>query len=253
MLSSILLEDYLSLVNESEDLKIYLEGEIKKKDDVIESLRDKLEEQLENRNGLIKELLLEVENLKDENKALEQKWADAMKEAGLQQQLMRQRRGNENEQNITEKEKQGKERDEDLFDYMQKTKAEQYGRAQQERNDYLKQWGDLTQVVQDVMYGDESLPELRHGSSGWNNKTCDQSPEDQRHKDRCVRKEIQILKARITQLENENLVLMEFLAGTLQQEFDEVSSQLEEAKDRLKEGEEKALEIQRQAQRGRIS
>ncbi|XP_066938976.1 myosin-10-like [Macrobrachium rosenbergii] len=186
--------------------------------------------------------------------------------------------GNENEENTTEKERDGKERDgkerdgkerdDDLFDYLRKTKAEQYDRAQEERNDYLKQWDDLTQVVQDVIYGDESLPEslpeLRHVSSGRNseivgcdatheigllnadrdNKTCDQSPEDQKDKDRPTRKEIQILKARIAQLENENLVLMEYLAGTLQKEFDEVSSQLEETKDRLKEAEEKALELQ---------
>ncbi|XP_066948447.1 myosin-2 heavy chain-like [Macrobrachium rosenbergii] len=155
--------------------------------------------------------------------------------------------GNENQQNVTEKENQEKERAQDLFDHMQKTKAEQYDRAQQERNDYLKQWGDLTQVLQDVMYEDESLPELRHGISGRNSeidKICDQSPEDQRHKNTPTRKEVQILKARIAQLEDENLVLMEYLEGTLQQEFDEVFSHLEEAKDRLKDAEEKALERQ---------
>ncbi|XP_066943629.1 early endosome antigen 1-like [Macrobrachium rosenbergii] len=171
--------------------------------------------------------------------------------------------GNENHQNITEKEKQDKERAQDLFDQMQKTKAEQYDRAQEEKNDYLRQWGDLTQVLQDAMYGDGSLPELRHGISGRNSeivkcddtnksglltaymdKTCDQSPEDQRHKNTPTRKEIQILKARIAQLEDENRALMEYLEGTLQQEFDEASSHLEETKSRLKEAEEKALEIQ---------
>ncbi|XP_064103471.1 uncharacterized protein LOC135213443 [Macrobrachium nipponense] len=400
------------IIEEQEkNVKDYFEGEIKQKNDVIESLHQQLEvalqrekdmesilieakgnerkaslikEQLENRNSQVKELLLEVERLKGENEALEQKWANALREAGLEQQLLRQRAeehveisfywqqkfeeankevelskhreedlrgklkdcekevemavnsiremksnvklaedqlkenhlfikekeeehnemrmqyqedlkkkddeierllelvrnllqeqerareqqrikeqalrnedkyllnallhgiaernfhlehialeyGNENQQNITE-EKQGKERDDDMFGYMQKRKQEQYDRAQQERNNYMKQWGDLTQMLEALMCGDEILPELENEIVGQNSEiethrcgvvflnTNNETP-DQGHDDRPTRNEIQIL----------------------QKEYDEVSRQLKEAKDRFEKAEEKAQELQ---------
>ncbi|XP_064101833.1 putative uncharacterized protein MYH16 [Macrobrachium nipponense] len=387
-----------NIIQEKENsLKDYFEGEIKKKDEVIEKLHDQLEvalqrekemesflievkgnerkvnlfkELLEHRNSQVKELLLEVERLKGENEALEQKWANALIEAGLEQQLLRQRaeeyveisffwqqkfeevnkevemtkhreedlrgklkdcekememavnsvremkdnvklaedqlnenhlfikekeeehnemkmqyqedlkekddeierllemvrnllqeqerareqqrikeqtlrnedkyllmallhgiaernfhldhialeHGNENQQNITEEEQQGKERNEELFDYMQRRKQEQYNRAQQERNNYMKQWSDLTQMLEALMCGDESVPELRNGISGQNSEieTHTDNKTYQGHDD------IQVL----------------------QKEYDEVSRRLKEAKDRLEKAEEKAQEAE---------
>ncbi|XP_064103288.1 myosin-2 heavy chain, non muscle-like [Macrobrachium nipponense] len=110
------LQNCFSLLDESKDCNLYLEGEIQKKNKVIESLHKKLEvalqrekeieslltevkqnerkinvfkEQLENRNSQVKELLLEVERFKGENQAMEQKLANALREAGLEQQLLR--------------------------------------------------------------------------------------------------------------------------------------------------------------------
>ncbi|XP_064103286.1 plectin-like [Macrobrachium nipponense] len=331
------LENCFRLLDESKDCKLYLEGEIQKKNKVIESLQNKLEdalqrekeiesllveakqnerkinvfkEQLENRNSQVKELLLEVERFKGENQAMEQKLANALREAGLEQQLLRKQAeehveislywqqkfeeankevetlkhreedlakklkdceaevkkannkireilnnedkymlmallhgiaernfhlehiafeyGNENQQKNTEEEK-----DEDLLDQMQRRKVEQYNRAQQERNNYAMQWGDLTQMLEALMCGDESLPELTNVVSGQNSdiethrcgvvflNTDDETP-DQGHDDRHTRNEIQIL----------------------QRQYDEVSRQLKEAKDRLQEAEEKAQELQ---------
>ncbi|XP_064103289.1 golgin subfamily A member 6-like protein 25 [Macrobrachium nipponense] len=305
------LENCFRLLDESKDCKLYLEGEIQKKNKVIESLQNKLEdalqrekeiesllveakrnerkinvfkEQLENRNSQVKELLLEVERFKGENQAMKQKLANALREAGLEQQLLRKRAeehveislywqqkfeeankevetlkhreedlgkklkdseaevkkannkireilnnedkymlmallhgiaqrnfhlehiafeyGNENQQKNSEEEKQGKEKDEDLLDQMQRRKVEQYNRAQQERNNYVMQWGDLTQMLEALMCGDESLPELTNVVSGQNSdiethrcgvvflNTDDETP-DQGHDDRHIRNEIQ--------------------------------------------------------------
>ncbi|XP_064100666.1 A-kinase anchor protein 9-like [Macrobrachium nipponense] len=275
------MEHCINIIEERENnLRVYYEGEIQKKDEMIESLHEKLEvalqrekemesllveakgnerkvilfrEQLENRNDELKEEVLslkkresehqqDLQKLREECKMWEDKCKiqeeDRLKEQkrAREQQRMKEEtlrnedkymlmellhgiaernfhlehialeHGNEHQQNITEEE-QGKEKDKDLLDYMLNRKAEQYQRAQQERtNYYSRQWGDLTQMLQDLdICGVENLSELRNATSGQNSEN---------------------------------------LGGTLQKEFDEVSRQLHEATDKLQEAEEKAQEVE---------
>ncbi|XP_064096467.1 trichohyalin-like [Macrobrachium nipponense] len=91
---------------------------------------------------------LQQETLRNEDKYMLMTLLHGIAERNFHLERIADEHGNENE------------RDKELFDHMLKRKEEQFCMAQQEKNYYLKEWGDLTQVLEDLICENERVQQL---------------------------------------------------------------------------------------------